>query len=488
MKIVTDTSPSATIVWFRQDLRLTDNPALLEAANSKGPVIPVYIWDDSAAKAWIPGGASRWWLNRSLACLKQRLRDIGSDLVVRTGRAEVVMEELVRETSAAAVVWNRCYEPHAISTAMAVKKSLDSLGVVGKSFNGALLFEPWTVKTGKDDPYRVFTPFWRACLQLSEPLESESAPNSLPTPPFWPEGISIGDLPLLSGSVDWWHKLDAHWTPGEVGGQKRLDGFVERAMPAYKDDRDRPDLLGTSRLSPHLHWGEVSPRQVWHTISVALRKQRDPGSSPGSQAFLREIGWREFSYHLLYHFPLLPEQNFQDKFEALSWREDEDQLQTWQRGATGIPIVDAGMRQLWQTGWMHNRVRMVVASFLTKNLMQHWREGAAWFWDTLVDADLANNSASWQWVAGSGADAAPYFRIFNPVLQGRKFDPQGTYVRTWVPELGGLPDTFIHRPWELSEVELGDYGVVLGETYPRPIVDLRVTRQRALEAYNEISR
>jgi deoxyribodipyrimidine photo-lyase len=468
------------IVWFRQDLRLTDNPALSAAAASERPVIPLYIRDDAAAGRWAPGGASRWWLHGSLAALARELAGRGAPLMLRSGAAEKVLAELVAESGATAVAWNRCYEPWAIRRDTRIKSALQARGVEVASHNAALLFEPWTIRTRMGLPYGVFTPFWRNCLQQTEPPRPLPAPKTLSG---YVNDLASEDLDswsLRPARPDWAGGLRAAWTPGEDGAEARLASFLGRAIRKYKYDRNRPHRNGTSQLSPHLHWGEIGPRQIWHRV----RALRAP--SAAVDTYLAELGWREFSHHLLYHQPDLPKQPLQPEFRHFPWRRDKAALAAWRRGRTGYPIVDAGMRELWQTGWMHNRVRMIVASFLVKDLLLPWQDGEAWFWDTLVDADLASNAASWQWVAGCGADAAPFFRIFNPVLQGERFDPDGDYVRRFVPELAKLPAEIIHKPWEAAADVLCRADVVLGTTYPKPIVDHEKARARALAAFAEM--
>ena len=467
-----------TIAWFRQDLRLADNPALAHAA-ARGPVLPVYVLDDVTPGAkWRIGGAQRWWLHHSLAALA---RDLGGLLLLR-GDPRELLPRLAETSRASAIAWNRCYEPFAIARDKALKADLAGRGLDVASFNGHLLNEPWEVATGGGGPYKVFTPFWRACLQrpVARPIAAPRFELALPKR----GGATLAGLQLLPVKPDWaagWSKL---WTPGERGAAARLDAFLKSELEGYGELRNRPDLPHVSRLSPHLHWGEVSPRQVWARATFAA--ERDPRLAPDGQKFLSEIGWREFAHHLLFHFPTLPEQNWKPAFDAYPWRTSRADLAAWQRGGTGYPLVDAGMRELWRTGAMHNRVRMVAASFLIKHLRLDWRQGEAWFWDTLLDADLANNAAGWQWVAGSGADAAPYFRIFNPIEQGRKFDPDGGYVRRWCPELARLPDAFVHAPFQAPEDVLRAAGVVLGATYPHPIVDHAEARQAALEGYARV--
>jgi deoxyribodipyrimidine photo-lyase len=469
------------LLWFRQDLRLADNPALAAAVVGKVPIVPVYIFDDVTDDPWRPGGASRWWLHQSLTALEKALQQRGSRLVFRIGGAEETLLSLVRETDAGAVSWNRCYEPAAIARDTRIKKILTDAGLDAQSFNAALLHEPWTVKTQQGEPYKVFTPFWRAIRALPKEPVGSTAPKSLRAPDTWPRSHFLADAALLPTKPDWTGGLREAWQPGEAGAKRQLTDFLDERVADYPSGRDRPDRIGTSRLSPHLHFGEIGPRQIWQATMAHAGSSK--GSDAAAESFLREIGWREFTHHLLFHWPTLPDANWKNEFDAFEWRKDASGLRAWQRGLTGYPIVDAGMRELWQTGWMHNRVRMIVASFLIKDLLIDWRAGERWFWDTLVDADLAQNAASWQWVAGSGADAAPYFRIFNPVLQGKKFDPDGAYVRRYVPELAKLPTEHIHAPFQAPNAVLTKAGVKLGQTYPAPIVDHAAARDRALEAY-----
>ncbi len=472
-------SRDPVIHWFRRDLRLADNPALKAAVDTGRPVIPLYVFDERASL----GGASRWWLHHSLASLQASLEDAGSMLVLRKGRIEDVLDELIEETGATAVHWTRGYEPDDAEAEPALAKALEERGVACKRFGGVLLYEPEDVANKSGEPYRVFTPFWKACLARPEPEPTVAAPDTLRAPTSAPASDDLASWRLLPTRPDWAGGLRETWTPGEAGAQERLRAFLDGPIADYASQRDRPDIEGTSRLSPHLHFGEIGPRQCRHEAAAADRVGNE---AKGADAFLRELGWREFSYHLLHHWPDLPEAPFRPEFADFPWRDDADQLSAWQKGRTGYPIVDAGLRELWHTGWMHNRVRMIAASFLVKDLLLPWQDGAAWFWDTLVDADLANNSASWQWVAGCGADAAPYFRVFNPVLQGKKFDPDGAYVRRWVPELAALPTEHIHAPWEASDDVLADADVRLGETYPNPIVDHAEARNEALEALETI--
>jgi deoxyribodipyrimidine photo-lyase len=470
------------IWWIRQDVRLTDNAALSAAIASGRPVIPLFVLDDDAAGAWAPGGASRWWLHHSLAALADGLAARGSRLVLRRGDSRAILPALAAETGAAAVHAGRLYEPWARARDKAVAAALAERGVAIEGARTALLFEPWEVRTKTGGPYGVYTPFSRACFAAPAPAQPVPAPARIPAPAAFPASDTLETWGLLPTRPDWAGGLRETWQPGEAGAAARLAAFLDRALLRYDDLRNRPDMAGTSGLSPHLHWGEISPAAVWHAAEAAGAPR-----GPGTETFLKELLWREFSHHLLWHRPEMPEEALKPAFTAFPWRNDPAGLRAWQRGMTGYPVVDAGMRQLWQTGWMHNRVRMITASFLVKHLLLPWQEGEAWFWDTLVDADLAANSASWQWVAGSGADAAPYFRIFNPVLQGEKFDPDGAYVRRYVPELARLPAAVIHRPWEASPLILREAGVSLGRNYPAPIVEHGAARARALAALATIS-
>jgi deoxyribodipyrimidine photo-lyase len=472
------------ILWFRQDLRLTDNPALAEAAAAGRPVIPLYILDDESPGAWRMGGASRWWLHHSLISLDRDLAKLGARLTLRRGDPARLLPEIVAAAGADAIHWNRCYEPWSIARDEALKMALRQSGIAVRSFNAALLYEPWEVKTNGGGPFRVYSPFWRACLAKGEPGPLRPPPRKLLAISM--AGDRLDDWRLLPRRPDWAGGLRDAWVPGEPAAQRRLAEFLKKSLPAYQGERDRPDRESTSRLSPHLHFGEIGPRQIWHATQRALTARAGVESSAAK--FLAELGWREFAYHLLYHNRTLPEAPLRTEFERFGWRQDAAALTAWQRGLTGYPIVDAGMRELWATGWMHNRVRMIAASFLAKHLLIPWQRGEAWFWDTLVDADLANNAASWQWVAGCGSDAAPYFRIFNPVLQGQKFDPEGTYVRRWVPELQKLAAQYVHQPWAAPEEDLRQAGVALGRTYPKPIVDHSAARGRALAAFSDLQK
>jgi deoxyribodipyrimidine photo-lyase len=441
----------ATIVWFRADLRLTDNPALQVAAERGEPVIPVFIWSPEEEGAAAPGAARRWWLHQSLAALDGALRARGLRLILARGPALDALTRLARATGATAVAWNRRYEPAVASRDRAVERGLRGCQVATSISGSALLFEPEQLSTASGAPFLVFGAFWRACLARPAPAPPLRVPSSLRPPARWPASLPLEAL-ALEPEIDWAGGIAAAWSPGEAGAQRALRRFAGGPLAEYDEGRNRPGTAGTSRLSPHLAHGELGPRQIW--AAVARRG--------GGDEYLRELGWREFAYHLLHHFPHTVAEPLRPGWARFPWVDDPDNLRAWQHGRTGYPLVDAGMRELWSTGWMHNRVRMVVASFLIKDLLIRWQEGARWFWDTLVDADLANNTLGWQWVAGSGADAAPYFRIFNPATQRDKFDRDGRYVRRWVPELGT-------------------------DRYPPPIVDHAWARERALAARAELA-
>jgi deoxyribodipyrimidine photo-lyase len=470
------------IFWFRRNLRIADNPALHAAARTGAPVIPVYVLDENTGSP--AGAAGLWWLSRSLAALDGDLRKRGSRLILRKGEFGREIKRVAMETGASALYFTRGYEPDMVALEGTLKANLEEIGVECRRFGGHLLMEPEDITNSSDEPYRVFTPFYKACLEKEPIRDAVPAPHEISAPGEWPNSDRLEDWELEPTQPNWASGMSAFWTPGEKGAEEQLRSFIDNALADYADKRDHPDVDGTSRLSPYLAFGEISPRRIWHAIRNAAERESRLGE--GAKSFIRELYWREFSAHLLYHWPTLPEEPFRPEFANLPWKKDRRKLRAWQKGKTGYPIVDAGMRQLWAIGWMHNRVRMIVASLLTKHLLIHWREGANWFWDTLVDADLANNSASWQWVAGSGADAAPYFRVFNPILQGRKFDPKGDYVRQWAPELADLPDEHIHAPWEAPEDVLKKAGVTLGKNYPYPVIGHREGREQALQAYEAV--
>jgi deoxyribodipyrimidine photo-lyase len=466
---------SASIVWFRQDLRLEDNSALAAAVARGGSVIPVYIWSSEEEGDWAPGKSSRWWLGQSLAGLSHDLGQAGSRLVVRRGRSAAVLHSIIQQTGATALFLNRRYEPAAARRDSELMMSLAARGIDVFAFNDSLLFDPALILNQSGKPYRVFTPFWNRLLTMEDPGMRVPKPASIPAPSVWPSTTDVDGLRLGIKSIP--AHLEEFWHPGEWGAFERFRSFLPDGPTNYTELHNTPGVSGTSRLSPHLHFGEISPRRLWYDIRVAN------GDDPHNNPYLRQLAWREFSYYLLFHYPDCESTPLNPSFESFSWRKDLDGLRAWKQGQTGYPLVDAGMRELTKTGWMHNRVRMVAASFLVKHLMIHWREGARWFWENLVDADLANNTMGWQWTAGCGADAAPYFRIFNPVLQGSRFDANGEYVRQWVPELAGLTDRYIHQPWKAPAKVLDEAGLKIGRGYPAPIVDHAFARNRALAAF-----
>lgn len=461
-----------------------DQPALAAAVARGEPVIPVFIWSPDEEGNWAPGGASRWWLHHSLDQLNQQLEKLGSRVIIREGNALTELMSLIDDTNAGAVYWTRRYEPAAIKRDSHIKTELRLHQVTAESFNGQLLFEPWEVETKQGRPYQVFTAFWKMCQTRASPDEPESAPSELPHPSKWPKSAKLKDLALLP-KIAWDTGFTEAWKPGETAARHELHRFLESDVFDYETARDHPALPGTSRLSPHLHFGEISPRTIWHDTQKRLKRHSHNASS--AETFLKEVGWREFAHHLLFHFPKTPHDPLRAEFAKFPWVKSPRHLKAWQQGQTGYPIVDAGMRQLWTTGWMHNRVRMIVASFLVKDLLIPWQKGSEWFWDTLVDADLANNTLGWQWTAGCGADAAPFFRVFNPVLQSQKFDADGDYIRHWIPELKKLSTKWIHAPWTASQSVLSAADITLDQTYPSPIVDHDEARQNALEAFHQIS-
>ena len=495
-----------SIVWLRGDLRLADNPALTEAAARGGPVVPLAVWSEAssvASRGDAPGTASRWWLARSLAALDADLRRHGSALVVRRGAPHDAVTLVALDARAVRVVWARGVDPAQRDEDESVRRALATAGVEPVVVPSAsLLVAPDAVSTREGGPYQVFTPFWRAVSDGLRPPAPLPAPKRMTSPAAAPVGVPLAELER-EAVQPWSAGFDDVWQPGEIGARARLARLPDNVLPAYADDRDRPDLEGSSRLSPHLLWGELSARQVWHAVAGRLaeagleaeaaigppsKTEGRPASAlaRGASAFLRQLGWREFAHHLLWHFPDTAASPLRPQFAAFPWREDPDALAAWRQGRTGYPIVDAAMRCLWTTGWMHNRARLVAGSFLVKDLLLPWQAGASWFRDTLVDADLANNTLGWQWVAGCGADAAPYFRIFNPVMQGKRFDPDGAFVRRWVPELAGLPAPWVHEPWVAPAAVIARAGVRLGDTYPEPIVDHGEARSRALAAYEVV--
>ncbi|MBS0296025.1 MAG: deoxyribodipyrimidine photo-lyase [Proteobacteria bacterium] len=470
---------SPAIVWFRRDFRLADNPALSAAAETDRPLILLYIRDEALEGRPI-GAASRWWLDKTLKAFDAALGEFGQRLVLRHGDSVEVLKALIAETGAGAVFLNTLPEPAARARD---ERLADALGVPVRAFEAATLAQPGSVLNGSGLPYKVFTPFYRALRARLDLPDLRARPRRLAAPAARPESERLEDWRLHPKRPDWSEGFNL-WTPGEAGAFAALDAFLDGPVNDYPTGRDRPDKAGTSRLSPHLHWGEISPWRV--IVDAQAAAHRGDARTGAVEKLMTEVGWREFNHHLLAAFPALPTKSFDPKYAAFPWRDDPQGLEAWRRGLTGYPMVDAGMRELWATGFMHNRVRMVVASFLIKDLMIDWREGEAWFWDTLVDADLANNTANWQWVAGSGADAAPFFRIFNPASQGERFDPDGVYVRRWVPELARLPDRWLHAPWTAPRAVLEEAGVSFGGAYPQPIVAHREARARALAALRSL--
>jgi deoxyribodipyrimidine photo-lyase len=479
-----------SIVWFRQDLRLEDNQALMKAVSNSDEVIPVFIWSPEEELQWRPGGASRVWLHFSLLSLSESLKQLGSKLIIiRRGKAAQTLADFATEYGADAVYCNQRIEPRGRMQEASVEAALVRNGITFESIFDGFLFEPNKTFTQKGSPFQVFTPFWKACLAGKSPEHPLSAPNSLGKSAAGINSLAVTQLALLP-EIKWDKGIREYWKPGRAGAMAQLQNLTSEVIESYTTARDVPADDLTSRLSPHLHFGEISAREVWHAVESRIsslgRSKSHKDWIASARVYQKELGWREFANHLLYHFPQTAEQPLRGDFRNFPWRRDDDELRAWQKGTTGFPIVDAGMRQLWELGWMHNRVRMIVASFLVKDLILPWQSGASWFWDTLVDADLANNTLGWQWSAGCGADAAPYFRIFNPVLQGQRFDPEGEYVRRWVPELRQLPAKWIHHPWDAPPHVLQSANITLGQTYPKPMVDHSIARKRALEAFDAV--
>lgn len=472
---MTDYYSSPSIVWFRNDQRLSDNPALREAAKHQS-MLPVFIWAPDEESPWEPGGASRWWLHRSLQELNKSLKEKNSFLYIDKGPTLGCLEKLAQNIGASAIYWNRHYEPKVIVRDKEIKTALTKKDLLIKSFKGSVLNEPWEVLKKNETPYQVYTPYWKVAhpkiaIEKNSRISIPAPPSKITSP------HTVAEL-ALNPQIAWDGGLTEFWQPGEEQAQKLLKSFVKQAVEDYEDDRNIPSIEGTSFMSPYLHFGNISPRQIWQAV-----KKKNANKT---EQFLKEVVWRDFAVNLIYHFPYTDKEPLRDAFKKFPWRKSKKHLKAWQQGMTGFPIVDAGMRQLYHIGWMHNRVRMIVASFLVKDLQIKWQEGARWFWDTLVDADLASNSMGWQWAAGSGADAAPYFRVFNPMLQGSRFDPDGKYIREWIPELSDLPNKWIHEPWEAPADELKKAGIVLGETYPEPLVDHAHAKRKALAAYETI--
>ncbi len=476
---------SATLVLFTDsNLRLADHAALHAAVKRGVPVIPLFVLDEDMPRGEALGGAARWWLHHSLMSLGEEIASRGNRLVIAKGRLADQALRIAKESGADALYMTRQYTPYMCTIEADVQDQLSSAGITVKRYAGHVMHEPDQIRTGADKPYTVFSPFWKKCLASEAPGAPLDTPERLVAPQTIPDSLPVNALGLLP-TIPWDAGFYDHWQPGSKGANERLDRFIKQALQGYHDARNRPDVDGTSALSPHIRFGEISTREIRYRVEALAMDH--PPIRKSAEHYVRELGWRDFSYHLLYNFPHLPTDPLRVQFAHFPWSHSDHEndltwLKRWQRGETGFPIVDAGMRQLWQTGWMHNRVRMIVASFLVKELLWHWRDGADWFWDCLVDADLASNSASWQWAAGCGADAAPYFRIFNPILQGEKFDPDGDYVRTYVPELASVPNDYLHRPFEAPGLSLASNGVTLGKTYPNAIVDRTEARDRALKA------
>lgn len=472
------------IVWFRQDLRLADNPALYHAATKKVPVIPVFIWSPGEESPWAPGSASKVWLHSSLGKFGEQLHALGSRLILRNGNALEVLHDIIAKSGARTVHWNLRYEPQIIHRDNHIKEILLAEGIEVRTFNANLLVDPENFYNKEGNPYKVFTPFYKAALERISIAKPLPLPGKILAPKKWPASETLASLDL-SPRYDWAGGIQKHWSAGEVSAHAQLNAFMEEGLTHYPEERDVPSSSAVSRMSPYLHHGEISPAQM---LSALQQHCAGEDTEAELECYVRQLYWREFSYYLLRHFPRTPLHPLNEKFADFPWKENSALQEAWKQGRTGYPLVDAGMRELWETGWMHNRVRMVAASFLVKHLLQPWTVGAHWFWDTLVDADLANNTMGWQWVAGCGADAAPYFRIFNPITQSQKFDSDGAYIRRWVPELKLLPDKWIHHPWKSPVDVLRESGIDMGVEYPMPIVEHLKARQRALDAYHACPR
>ncbi|MEM9160249.1 MAG: deoxyribodipyrimidine photo-lyase [Verrucomicrobiota bacterium] len=467
------------LVWFRKDLRISDNPALANAIESGLPVHCLYLLE-TGKTAWQSGEASKWWLHHALEDLRANLKRSNLRLTIRSGSPEREIPAVLAECNATHLYWNRRYDSESIKVDTQLKSSLTDQGFSVTTSNAALLHEPFRIQNKSGKPFKVFTPFWKTCLTRKIDLPTETRIHDAKPPKEFPETLALEDLGLLP-TIKWDATFYEYWTPTEAGAHAALESFAKDAVCDYDLQRDIPSTKGTSTLSPFLASGQISPRQIWAQIA-----RKHPLNSPDVQRYLSEIGWREFAYHLLFHFPHTTDEPLREEFKHFPWKRDEADLEAWKTGQTGYPMVDAGMRELWATGWMHNRVRMIVASFLVKHLLQPWQEGAKWFWDTLVDADLASNSLGWQWTAGCGADASPYFRVFNPIGQGEKFDAEAVYIKKWVPELSKLPTKYIHRPWDAPKEILEYCQINYGEDYPEPIISHFPARERALEAYHRL--
>lgn len=475
---------SPILLWFRRDLRLSDHQALTSALQSGCPVIPLYIYSEAEEKA--TGSASKWWLHHSLQQLAESIRLLGGRLILRTGDPISILASVCQKTGAQQIHVSTCFDPFWQGMDTSISKALQPLGIEFKHFAGQLMWEPQSIRNKSGKPFQVFTPFWKHLCQLSPPGKPLSPTKTWPLyKDTFLESEHLKQLGLLP-TIRWDKGMQTSWTPGEKGALVQMHRFESEGFKDYPHQRDFPGIEGTSRLSPHLHFGEITPGQIYHHLETKRHRDSRSGSSVMHSTYMKEVGWREFAHHLLYHFPHVTERPLRPEFQAFPWRKDPSMLRAWQKGQTGYPIVDAGMRELWATGWMHNRVRMIVGSFLVKHLLLDWKLGAEWFWDTLVDADLANNTMGWQWIAGCGADAAPYFRIFNPIMQSQKFDAQGNYLRKWIPEISKLSDQDIHTPWAVNPMMLKMAGIELGKTYPSPIVNHTIARETALDAYHRM--
>jgi deoxyribodipyrimidine photo-lyase len=475
---------STAIVWFRQDLRLSDNPALYHAAKTGHRLILVYIHSPQDHGNWPPGAASQWWLHHSLISLQSQVDKLGGRLIIRQGDSHKELLKLIEHASAQEVFSNYLYEPALAARDQDISTALQNIGVAFNRYHGSMLMAPETLQTGSGTPFKVFTPYWKKHQQLYSPKSPLNAPQHLKQSQNSLDSLPIERLQLLP-NIHWYQGLQQHWQPGEQQALKSLNRFMQSALGGYKERRDNPFERYTSSLSPYLHFGEISPRQIYWHIKY---HQDTPGQNQyaSAETFIKEVVWREFAYYILHHFPQTADQPLDQRFRNFPYiKANKKLLHAWQTGTTGYPLVDAGMRELWHCGWMHNRVRMIAASFLTKNCLTSWKQGAQWFWDTLVDADLASNSFNWQWCAGCGADAVPYFRIFNPITQSQKFDPHGEYIKTWLPELRGLPEMYLHQPWKTPEDTQTQSNVIIGKHYPLPVIDLKQSRQRALDSYQQ---
>ena len=468
-----------SVVWFRYDLRVNDNPAL-NAACKNSSVLPIYIFDNKNFDKFQVGSASRWWLHHSLIELNKSLN---SSLSIYIGDPIRIIKKIIEKFQIKNIYWNRCYDPNSIRRDKDIKNKLTCDNINIFTFNGSVLWEPWTILKDDKTPYKVFTPYYKkGCLNAAKPRPPIDFNNNYVLHKDNTNSIDIDGLNLLD-KKSWYLKFHKYWTPGEKKARDMLNNFLSTGINDYKEGRNFPSKKNVSKLSPYIHFGEISVNQIWYAIVNNPKLKNDKNVDH----FLSELGWREFSNYLLYHFPKIVDTNLQAKFDTFPWVNDKNYLNCWQKGQTGYPIVDAGMRELWKTGYMHNRVRMIVGSFLVKNLLIDWRKGEEWFWDCLLDADLASNSASWQWVAGSGTDAAPYFRIFNPILQGKKFDPEGKYIKKFVPEIKKIPNKYLFSPWEAPDHILKKADVILGNNYPKPIIDIKLSRDKALEIFKKIS-